>query len=183
LRRIIHLLLLIALLCQISITTNAYSPVLREYQIKSAFMANFIRYTHWQSMPTNNFQFCMTSTHASDIVSKSLQQERWFDLTTQFSLVAPGEEGKCHFLFVDQSSHELWQPYLSLTKVKNLLVVSEQKDSAQQYSQINFFFVDNKLRFEINPSRLQGADLAINASLLRLARIVNSRSLVSEGRE
>jgi len=176
--RVIVLLLSIVSLMQISF--DAYSLSQREYQIKSAFIANFIRYTRWQPPPTDRFQFCTTSTLTSNIVSQSLNDQRWFNLTTEFSIVAPGEEGQCHFLFIDQHSHPQWQSYLAQVSLVNVLIVSEKKHSASRYSQINFFFVDNKLRFEINPYHLNNANLKVDASLLRLARIVESEPLSQE---
>lgn len=163
-----------------SFQTSAMTLTEREYQIKSAFIANFIRYTRWNSLPSETFDFCTTSEKANNILSLSLSDERWFDLTTNFIVIKPGEEQQCHFLFVDQISNKEWKSYLETHPVNNLLIVSEKQHAARTYSQINFFFADNKLRFEINPKRLKDANLHISVSLLRLARIVSSGSTATE---
>jgi len=179
--RIAYILLLLIAVVLSSFQAHALTLTQREYQIKSAFIANFIRYTRWQPAPSEAFEFCTTSAGANNILSQSLGNEVWFELTPIFNVVSPGQELHCHLLFVDQLSNQQWGSYLATHPSANLLIVSETSNSARLYSHINFFFVDNKLRFEINPTRLKRANLNVSASLLRLARIVKPTSLNGGG--
>jgi len=156
-----------------SFHTQAINFSEREYQIKAAFIANFIRYTRWDSPATQQFSFCTTSPSVNLILSQHLSDERWFGLSPNFTVVKPGQQHLCHFLFIDAQADSQWRSHLANRAVPNLLIVTEKKESARVLGQINFFQVDNKLRFEINPRRLEQAKLKVSASLLRLARIVS----------
>jgi len=145
----------------------------REYRIKAAFIANFIRYTHWKNPPQKSFRFCNIDARVANIFKKTLVKETWFSLKTEFKLVLNSNSLACDILFVDKLSAHEWRELWSVTHPKDLLIVSEGRGESQLFSHINFFFSDNKLRFEINPARLSLSDLSINASLLRLARITS----------
>lgn len=144
----------------------------REYQIKAAFIANFIRYTRWQSFANRHFQVCSTNEKINDIFLNKLAKETWFNLTPHFKVVKKTTSLNCDVLFIDRFVAGQW---LNILPSKNILIISETRGYASHTSHINFFFADNKLRFDINPLRLQLSELSINASLLRLARITSSQ--------
>jgi hypothetical protein len=163
------------LLSSWSLYANGAKPHDREYQIKAAFIANFIRYTHWKNKPRQRFNFCISNHRVNNIFNKALANETWFGLKPQFKLVSPTDTLKCDILFIDSSSSNQWEVLFNVIKTNGLLIVSESRGSSQSYSHINFFLADNKLRFEINPQRVSSSNLSINASLLRLARITSSK--------
>lgn len=158
-----------------SVSANGEKLNEREYQIKAAFIANFIRYTHWPQNPKVRFIFCSSNHHVNSIFNKALADEIWFGLKPQFKLVSPTDSLECDILFIDKSSSEQWRVLFNVTNSNDLLIVSESRGSSQLFSHINFFFTDNKLKFEINPQRVSTSNLSINASLLRLARITSSK--------
>lgn len=170
-------LLLIALyFCfqNLSIAAPAASVNEREYHIKAAFIANFVRYTRWDNLSDKHFRFCVSDVEISDIFSTKLANETWFDLKPSFHVVQQYDAQDCDLLFIDKSSAAQWLAHYHDLATDNLLIVSESRGMSQSMSHINFFLADNKLRFEINPSRVTASNLTINASLLRLARITQS---------
>lgn len=48
----------------------------RNYQLKSAFIANFIRYTLWESLPNNHLNFCPTDRFVTTIVELNFIGEK-----------------------------------------------------------------------------------------------------------
>ena len=68
--------------------------------IKSAFIANFIRQTRWQSILSESLGLCTTNEKANNILDLSFLAQCCFELATNFKVVKAGE--KCHFLFVEQ---------------------------------------------------------------------------------
>jgi len=170
-----HLVLALFFFLSFSQSANAAQVHEREYRIKAAFIANFIRYTHWKNTPQNSFRFCNIDNRVAGIFKQELEQETWFGLHSEFKLVTNTKALPCDILFVDKLSEQQWRELLSKEQSKGLLIVSETRGSSQSFSHINFFFSDNKLRFEINPQRLQSSDLSMSASLLRLARITASK--------
>jgi len=146
----------------------------REYNIKSAFIANFIRYTRWQHFSSDQFRFCVSSVAVNSIFSSQLANEEWFERKPTFIFIDSNELINCDLLFIDKESSTQWRGYLKNTEHPNLLIISESRGMSQSSSHINFFLADNKLRFEINTTRVASSQLTINASLLRLARIIST---------
>ena len=157
----------------LSISSQAASPRDREYQIKAAFISNFIKYAHWRNIPANTFSFCTTSERVNTIVELGLDKERWHNKMPSFYVVTPGKESRCQLLFIDREHHQEWQDYLTKKRLKNILMIGEKQGFARHIGHINFFLADNKLRFEINSQRLASDQLNLSSSLLRLARIVH----------
>lgn len=55
---------------------------------------------------------------------------------------------------------------------KNALIVANKTNAASKGVMINFYEIDDKMRFEINYDVLQNANFKISSKLLKLARIV-----------
>lgn len=172
-----RLLSIFFLLVFATVSIRAQSAIINEheYRTKAAFIANFIRYTRWQQLPQQHFRFCTCNPKINDIFLSQLANESWFGLTPVFVYATEHNLKHCDLLFVDQASSSKWKSQRDIVRAVNLLVISESHGFANEYSHINFFFADDKLRFEINPQRVHTSQLSINASLLRLARIISAK--------
>ncbi len=146
----------------------------REYNIKAAFIANFIRYTRWQHFPNHQFRFCVSNAEINTIFSHRLANETWFERKPIFKSVKSNASLDCDLLFINKKSATQWRDALDDVDINNVLIISESRGMSQAFSHINFFLADNKLRFEINTMRVASSQLTINASLLRLARITSN---------
>ena len=165
-------LLTILVLC--SGTGYAVTPGDREYQIKLAFLTNFISYTQWPESfkQSSEFSFCSSSQRFIDLAAPQISAKAVAQRELALKVVDPSEEWQCDLLFILAEDGEKWANYLSEIQPEGMLIVGEQRGFARQAGIINFFLAGNKVRFEINLDTLEDSGLKISSRLLRLAKLI-----------
>ncbi|WP_432474151.1 YfiR family protein [Amphritea sp. HPY] len=170
------LLTTLILLCGISGSIAA--PGDREYQIKIAFLTNFISYTQWPDITrkteSSEFVFCSSSERFVEIARPALKGKQVENKPIRLTAVDPGEEWQCDLLFILVEEADLWVKYLSEVDAEGILIVGERRGFAHEVGNINFFLAGNKLRFEINLDSLENSGLKISSRLLRLAKLIRN---------
>jgi uncharacterized protein (DUF952 family) len=79
---------------------------------------------------------------------------------------------QCHIIFVERNfSHKFPQIYAQL-KSSNTLLITEGNNLAKKGASINLVVKDEKLKFEMNKSVIDGAGLKVSNDLVRLSIIV-----------
>ncbi len=155
-----------------------------EYQVKAAFLYNFLNFVEWPQsvlndttltigiLGTNPFKEAIRRFEARKVEGRSLRivhSERLQDLPF------------CHILFVSNSEEKSFTQIFQYLSNQPTLTVGETEDFAQQGGIVNFFLQDKKVRFEINLQQSKDARLQLSSKLLKLARIVeNERGEVSQ---
>lgn len=172
-------ILLLSLLLSSGLGTSlsyAATPGDREYQIKLAFLTNFISYTQWpnHTEKLNQFYFCTSSDRFKELATPHIQSKNSAQRNFVLLKVKPGEELQCDLLFVLTEDTDIWQPYLAESKPGSILLVGERRGFASSAGIINFFLAGNKVRFEINLDHLESSGLKISSRLLRLAKLIRS---------
>jgi hypothetical protein len=150
-----------------------------EYQVKAAFLFNFVKFVEW---PQDAFQTEKTPItlcafrhdpfgsaldevlRGKAINSRELQARRINDLT---------ELKTCQLVFVSDSEGKQLPEILNTVKGSSALVVGESADFAERGGAVQFFLENSKLRFAINVDAIQRARLQASSKLLALARIVH----------
>ena len=152
-----------------------------EDQVKAAFLFNFARYVEWPEAAFENataaIRLCLLSDAAfeqvlSETVSGRSVGRRPVGVETIASLDAAGG---CHLLFIDESvPAEATAATAVAGRLGELAVftISDRGGFAAAGGIANFILVDQKIRFEINPSAARRAGLKLSSSLLRLAKRV-----------
>lgn len=149
-----------------------------EDQVKAAFLFNFARYVEWPEAAfedaTAAIRLCLLSDAAfqqvlSETVSGRSVGRRPVGVETIASLDAAGG---CHLLFLDDSAPAEGVAVASRLGELAVFTISDRGGFAAGGGIANFILVDQKVRFEINPSAARRAGLKISSSLLRLAKIV-----------
>jgi hypothetical protein len=167
----------------------------REYQIKAAFLYNFIKFVDWpkNKMPEPNepiilgiigkdpFGNTFELVKDKQIKGRKLLVKRFKSIV---GLKRRGESGKrelywrmealkkCHLLFVCSSEKEAFKDIVNALKNQPILTVGDSKDFFKADGIINFVMEKKKLRFEINMTCAKKAELKIRSQLLRLAKRV-----------
>jgi hypothetical protein len=77
-----------------------------------------------------------------------------------------------HILFIAESEKKSIDQIIAITKQQPILTIGETKGFAEKGVLINFFEIDNKLRFEINETAVLKSPLQMSFYLLNSARIV-----------
>lgn len=170
----------------------------KEYDIKAAFIYNFMKFVSWPGEDEEGGEKVDENTDEPIIIGligenpfgksmdailkkKILGREIVLYELTGYEEGYDGQSGKysdvdrleeCRLLFVSSSEKKHVSEIIEMVKRKNVLTVSETNGFLDDGGIINFVTHKNKIRFEINVITAKEADLKIRSQLLRLAKKV-----------
>lgn len=75
-------------------------------------------------------------------------------------------------LFIDRGEESRLNAILARTHGKPVLTVSYLELAQRRGVMVNFFLEGNRIRFEVNPSRIKEAGLTISSHLLSIAKVM-----------
>ena len=168
----------IAVVCLTLLTESLSSPakaqVSDEYQVKAAFLYNFLKFVDW---PAQSFE-----SDSSPFIIGVLGDDR-FNNAIDRAISGKTANGRrivakrlssakgmpyCHVLFISASERNLAQ--ILTNTGPGVLTVGESERFTQSGGIINFTIIESKVRFEINQTAAERAGLRVSAKLLSLAR-------------
>ena len=146
----------------------------QEYQVKAAFIYNFIKFIDWQNQKDfKDFNICILGEDpfgkAIDILEGKIVRGWRIKISRTNSVKATKE---CQVVFISSSERDSLKEVLSFFRGKPVLTISEVNGFIEQGGIINFIIVNDKIRFEINERVAKESGLKISSKLLRLARKV-----------
>jgi hypothetical protein len=194
--RFYSLILLALVLFAVSLAaeTPTDSEANREYQIKAAFLYNFIKFVDWPEETSDanvpiiigiigNNPFGSAFDPIKDKLVKdrkvTIKQFEGLDALVKSSKL--DKSGKhpqadavrgCDLLFICSSEKEKLKETLDLIKDHDVLTVADMPGFLESGGMINFTIEENKVAFEINTVASEQAKLKIRSQLLRLAKRV-----------
>jgi hypothetical protein len=150
-----------------------------EYDIKAAFLYNFLKYVEFpaQAFPAGSstltigvlgkdpFGDSLNSLKSKTIQGRTLVIKRYTDIK---------DIGDANVLFISTSEKGRLKSILEMLKNAPVLTVGETSGFAKNGGMINFTSENNYVRFEVNPDAAERARLKISSQLLRLAKVVKS---------
>jgi hypothetical protein len=150
----------------------------REYQIKAAFLLNFLRYTTWpaECFPDEKAPIVLTVVGRDpfgSILEETFAGEEVVGrrVSVARSRELPDSPGG-HVLFCSELTPAQRAKLLAAVRGRPLLVVGETPGFATEGAGINFYIEDKKTRFEVNTDAVAEARLVLSPAVLKLARIV-----------
>ena len=151
-----------------------------EYQVKVAFINNFIKFVDWPdtAFPDKHSPLIISilgetpMAEALNVIANVKVNERQLSIRPIKTLQ---ELGASHILFVSSSEKPRMSEILRFLGNMKILTISEIEGFCAEGGIINFTLVNNKVRFEINAEAAKKADIAISSKLLRLATIVRNQ--------
>jgi hypothetical protein len=158
---------------------HAQSALQREYEIKAAYLYNFINYIDW---PANAFA-PEGGTITVGILGESpfgpaLEPLKGKKIKGRTLAVKQVESAKdleqCQIVFICSSEKSRLSEILGQLKDARILTVSEIDGFAERGGIINFISERNKVRFEINTDAAKRTGLTISSELLKLAKLVKA---------
>ena len=190
---ILVVLALALLAAPIAPKTQAASAQSREYQIKAAFLHNFIKFVDWpkEKLPDGNepiiigiigkdpFGNAFDPVKNKPVKGRKLVIKRFKSFE---ELKKNGEKNKsglkrqnealrkCHLMFICSSEKESFEEIIETLEGSSVLTVQETAGFLESGGIINFLMEDKKVRFEINITAADRAGLKIRSKLLRLAK-------------
>jgi hypothetical protein len=166
---------------------QADSKSSREYQVKAAFLYNFIKFIDWPEEKLNEEEESITIGiigkdpfgNAFEPIKNKKVKNRKVVIKRFDRYKGPKDSNEqiksirqCHLLYICPSEKEKTREIINLIKEHSVLTVGEIKPFLQYEGVINFLMDDNKVQFEINKTAAEEAKLQIRSKLLRLAKRV-----------
>jgi hypothetical protein len=167
----------------------------REYQIKAAFIYNFIKFVDWpkEKVAESNepviigiigkdpFGNAFAPVKDKEDKGRKVLIKRFKPIE---ELKKSGEKNrsllereieslrKCHLLFICSSEEKSIKEIINLVKDHSVLTIGDMQGFLESGGIINFIMEEKKVRFEINMTAAKRARLEIRSQLLRLAKRV-----------
>jgi hypothetical protein len=152
----------------------------REYQIKAAFLVNFVQFVTWPSnvLANDGAPFCI-GVLGDDPFGPTLDQTVQGESVNHHKIIVQRRQRiddckDCQMVFVSRSEEKNLPVILAGLDSGAVLTVSEIPGFARRGGIINFYLEGNKVRFEINPTVAERDKLRLSSQLLSLGRIVDS---------
>ncbi|MFQ5656776.1 MAG: YfiR family protein [Candidatus Methylomirabilales bacterium] len=177
--KVSRLIVMIAAIAGASGAANvhAQSASLREYQIKAAFLYNFVKFVEWPAEalppPSVTMNVCVLGDDPFGVALDSIEGKtvkgRILEVK-RFKTVQALEP--CHVLFISSSEKKRLARIVETLKGSSVLTVGEMDRFAERGGIINLIITKNRVRFEINEGAAERAGLKISSKLLKLAEVV-----------
>lgn len=158
-------------------TLHAQS-VTTEYQVKSLFVLNFMRFVEWpaDTFPDASAPFVVGTVGDNPfgpLLRDAMRNQQVRGRQLLVKELGPHDNlAQCHLLFISRSERERLDGILSSLRSSPTLTISELEQFCQDGGMIRFVTLDGNVRFEINPSAAARARLQVSAKLLTLARAI-----------
>jgi hypothetical protein len=189
-------LMTILIVLTITVDTHAESESSREYQIKAAFLYNFIKFVDWpkeKESPTDSNEPIAIGIIGKDPFGNSFEPLRDKQVKGRNVVIKrfegfeqlneSDEQGekqhpeietirKCHILFICPSEEKYIQQIIASTQDYSVLTVGDMNGFLEAGGIINFLTEEKKIRFEVNLDAAERSRLTIRSKLLRLAKRV-----------
>jgi hypothetical protein len=169
-------LVMLALLFAGGLNLPAQTP--REYEVKAAFLYNFVQFVEWPADAFSDAQSPVVigilgddpfGASLDDIVRDEKVNNRPL-VIRHYQRVEDIKD--CQILFISQSENRRLEEILAGLKDRSILTVGDTDGFARRGGMIRFVTENNKIRFRINVKAAKTANLTISSKLLRLAEIV-----------
>jgi len=160
---------LAAIASLLSLCCQAEGGDLLEYQVKAAFLFNFLKFVEWPAAANNSpwvigvlghdpFGELLDQTVRGKIVNgRPVEVRRYSRL---------GDVKDCNILFIGRADFE----HAGTPVQPGLLTVGEAPGFLKSGGVINFYLEDNRVHFEIRPEVARSAGLHMSSQLLKLGR-------------
>ena len=148
-----------------------------EHRVKAAFLYNFTKYIEWPAASgTSNQPFRIgilgqdpISNEAEQLAGKTVGRRR---MIIQRFPVWNRDAAACDILFISETHKNQVEEVIRRVDGLPVLTVGDTPAYARRGVMINFFMVDNKVRFTINLDKAKAAGFSISSRLLKLASVL-----------
>jgi hypothetical protein len=161
----------------------AQLAVSKEYQVKAAFLFNFVQFVQWPpgAFTNSNTPICI-GVLGEDPFGMALEETVRGETVQNRRLVVQRSSRleslkDCHLVFISKSETERVPEILGDLDSAPVLTVSETQGFAQRGGIISLYLAGNKVRFEINAAVARRKGLKISSELLSLGKIIAGEPL------
>lgn len=159
---------------------SAESPALSEYQVKAAFLYNFLKFVEWPeggpTAPNAPITLCILGNDPfGDIMNGLKDKQVEGKKVVVRKMRSASSLRDCQAVFISESEKSNVESITELARGLHILTLGDTERFAQKGVIINMYMENNKVRFEINIDSARQAGLRIDSRLLNLAAIVRSK--------
>jgi YfiR/HmsC-like len=152
-----------------------------EYEVKAAFIYNFIRFTDWpaESYKDNTLHLCILGRdffrEAIDPLQGRSVQNRFIRIRR---VLSTADTQDCNILYVSPSESSRFSAVLGALGSRPILTLSDSETFAEKGGMIELALVDDRVQFSINLYAVRGHGLRINSQVLKLAnRLIDGKGV------
>lgn len=150
-----------------------------EYDVKAAFLYNFARFGEWPTAAFTDGGKLRLCVIGSDPFGSSLGAIAGKPVGSRsveiLRLDAGDDARRCQIAFIGGNNLAAATQIARRLERLPILAIAEVPGFAAAGGTIEFYLVDNRVRFAINPDAAQRAGVTLSSQLLRLAQIVQER--------
>jgi len=147
-----------------------------EYQVKAAFVYNFIKFVEWPlrgqggNVTEDTVRLCVLGDPPDKATFAALDgQEIMGKRLSLVFLQGPEESRGCQVLFLPSTVSNKLPEVLEVLQGQPTLTIGDTEGYARRGVMINMYLDNKRVRFEINAETSGAAGLRISAKLLNLA--------------
>jgi len=151
-----------------------------EYQMKAGYIGKFANYIDWSGHSEDyNSEFFIISIIGNSPIEQALRDfymnQKINDKPVKIlSINDITLISKINILFIAPDNEQNLDQIIRKTEFKPILTVSDASGFSQYGVLINFYIDNNTIRFEINKTMVEKADLEMNSLLYRVAKITGN---------
>ena len=161
--------------------TNLFAQATsKEYQIKAAFLFNFMQFVEWPPTVFKNADDPFRiGVLGQDPFNAALEDTVQGETISNHKIIVEhamqvDDLKNCQLIFISKSEKKHVAEILSALDDKPVLTVSEIEGFAERGGGINFYLEGNKVRFEVNPDAARHDGLKVSSQLLNLGKIIET---------
>lgn len=148
-----------------------------EYQALAKVLRHFIALVTWPATPDRPLQVGILGgagfgTELDITLGRTTVGGRKVLVRYLTSSTFLSESADFDVLFIDRTEEGRLPAILAKTQARPVLTLGYGDDLARKGVMVNFFLKDNRIRFEVNATRVKDAGLVISSHLLSIAKIV-----------
>jgi len=167
-----------AAFCVLCVLSNGLAQTKpSEYQVKTAYLYNFVRFVAWPQKPDANDDVFAICILGQDPFGKMLDTALEGEVVNRKKIAAKRisddkDAVNCKVLFISSSEEARLKATLAVVEKSPILTVSDIPQFSQRGGMIQFVLEGNKVRFEVNLAAAQSVGLALSSELLKVATVV-----------
>ncbi len=143
---------------------------INEYQVKAAFLYNFIAFTQWPDDIDQTLNLCIYGEDYFGQEIDKLQAKSVDNNNIKVIRLTSLEKSKaCHVLFISKSAIDDLPNILASVRGESILTIADSPEAASKGVIINMNLTQNKINFEVNLESARSVRLDISSRLLQLA--------------
>jgi hypothetical protein len=169
-----------AMIALVFLTSTGADPGSSEYEVKSAFLYNFMKFVEWpEGAFENPQQPILLGILGEDPFGELIDRKfagRMVNgravVIRRFASLTATASPELKVLFVSRSESRHLDQVLTSVKANSILTVGDTEGFAERGVMINLRIIDDNVRFEVSMKAASQSKLSISAKVLQLAAVV-----------